>query len=83
MVLSLDNFRRNRANEKDKDLDRDSINTKDNQDVRVDEREFYKIRNNDFRWVLRRGFRHENNSNTTYESINGNEETRNHKNSEL
>ena len=63
MVFSLDNirrdFRRNRANEKDGDLNRDSVNTIDNQDVRVDGKDFHRIGNNDFRWGFRRRFRHE------------------------
>lgn len=53
MVFSLDNirrdFRRNRANEKDGNLNRDSVNTIDNQDVRVDGKDFHRIGNNDFR----------------------------------
>jgi len=53
LVFSLDNirhdFRRNRANEKDGDLNRDSVNTIDNQDVRVDGNGFHRIGNDDFR----------------------------------
>lgn len=57
MVFSLDNFRRafrrafrrDRTKEKDRDLDRDNIIAKDNQDVRVNDEDFHKISNNDFR----------------------------------
>jgi hypothetical protein len=53
LVFSLDNirrdFRRSRANEKDGDLNRDSVNIIDNQDVRVDRKDFYRIGNNDFK----------------------------------
>lgn len=53
MVFILDNFRRdfrrNRANKKDRNLNRESINTVDNQYVRVDDRNFDRISNTNFR----------------------------------
>ena len=64
MVFILDNFRRdfrrNRANKKDRNLNRESINTVDNQYVRVDDRNFDRISNTNFRWGFRRRFRREN-----------------------